>query len=182
MAMGPVRRPPGLGDYPAILPYRVVRKEGEGPLDPPVDATENCLEYLCQLMEKMLCKFAWYQRNGVSFIANGEAGVAVAAGATAFIAQFQVPTDYPAILMRVGVDCSPAPGFALVVWDLMINEAAQPYFTGMTFMASNLTNPDEFVAKLPQSSLVQLRATNNNIGQVTLNAILRGFVAVDPEP
>jgi len=174
--------PKGMGDLPEYMPYRTLRKEGIGPLNAPEEITDNCLQYLCYLMERMLKKFAWYPRNCFSFVATSGAGVAVASGATATIVTFTMPQDKTGELMKVGWDCNPAPSFVGVTWSLLINGAAHPYLNSLIFAASNLSNADEFVVPLKVGSTVQLVATNSNLGAVTLNGIMRGFVIYEQEP
>ena len=179
--IGPVGRG-GMGELPEAIRYRTLRKEAIGPLNAPVDVQSNCLEYLCYLMELMLKRFAWYPRNTLSFIAPNAAPVAVAAGATATVAQFQMPQDKLGVLMKVGWDCTVPGSLNLVTWTLVINGAAHPFFNNLTFAASNLANADEFVVPLGMNNLVQLVATNFNLGPVTLNGIMRGFVLLDADP
>ncbi len=173
--------PPGMGDLVEKIHYRTVRKEAVGPVAAPTEIDKNCLEWLCYLMERMLKKFAWYPRQTLSFIAPAAAPVVVAAGATSVIATFQFPQDKAGELMKVGWDCSPPASFGLVTWSLLINGAAHPYFNNLTFSASNLANADEFVVPIGYNSTIELVATNNNLGPVTLNGIMRGFIVVEQE-
>jgi hypothetical protein len=177
-----MQQPSGMGDLPEYMPYRTLRKQAVGPLNAPAEIADNCLQYLCYLMERMLKKFAWYPRNCFSFIATSGAGVSVAAGTTAPVVTFTVPQDKKAVLMKVGWDCNPSPAFNGVIWSLLINGAAHPFFNNLTFAASNLSNADEFVVPLNFGTTVQLVATNNNLGAVTLNGIVRGFVIYEQEP
>jgi hypothetical protein len=172
----------GMGDLPEYMPYRTLRKQAVGPLNAPSEISDNCLQYLCYLMERMLKKFAWYPRNGFSFIATSGPGIAVPAGGTSTIVTFSVPQDKKGVLMKVGWDCNPAPAFNAVVWSLLINGAAHPYFNNLTLAASNLSNADEFVVPLGFGTTVQLVATNANLGAVTLNGIMRGFIIYEQEP
>lgn len=184
-AVPPVGRGPsgsGMGDLPEAIRYRTIRKEAVGPLNAPVDVESNCLEYLCYLMELMLKRFAWYPRNTLSFIAPSAAPVVVGAGLSATVAQFQMPQDKMGVLMKVGWDCSPPASFGLVTWSLVINGAAHPFFNNLVFAASNLANADEFVVPLGMNNLVQLVATNFNLGPVTLNGTMRGFVLIESDP
>jgi len=180
----PIQTPKGMGmgDLPEYMPYRTLRKEAVGPLNAPTELVDNCLQYLCYLMERMLKKFAWYPRNCFSFIATSGAGVAVAPGGTSVIATFNVPQDRKAVMMKVGWDCNPPASFGGVVWSLLINGSAHPFFNNLTFAASNLSNADEFVVPLNFGTTVELVATNNNLGAVTLNGIMRGFVIYEQEP
>jgi hypothetical protein len=172
----------GMGDLPEAIRYRTIRKEAVGPLNAPVDVQQNCLEYLCYLMELMLKRFAWYPRNTLSFVAPSTGPIAVAPAATAVIAQFQMPQDKLGVLMKIGWDCSVPASLNLVTWTLVINGAAHPFFNNLVFAASNLANADEFVVPLGMNSLVQLQATNFNLGAVTLNGIMRGFVMIESDP
>jgi hypothetical protein len=172
----------GMGDLPEAIRYRTLRKEAVGPLNAPIDIQQNCLEYLCYMMELLLKRFAWYPRNTLSFVAPSTAPVAVAAGATATIAQFQMPQDKLGVLMKVGWDCSVPASLNLVTWTLVINGAAHPFFNNLVFATSNLANADEFVVPLGMNALIQLQATNFNLGPVTLNGIMRGFVLIESDP
>lgn len=172
----------GMGDLPEAIRYRTLRKEAVGPLNAPVDVDSNCLEYLCYLMELLLRRFAWYPRNTLSFVAPSAAPVAVAAGATATVAQFQMPQDKLGVLMKIGWDCSVPASMNLVTWTLMINGAAHPFFNNLVFAAPNLANADEFVVPLGMNSLIVLQATNFNLGPVNLNGIMRGFVLIESDP
>jgi len=172
----------GMGDLPEAIRYRTLRKEAVGPLNAPVDVQSNCLEYLCYLMELMLKRFAWYPRNTLSFVAPSTGPIAVAAGATAIVAQFQMPQDKLGVLMKVGWDCSVPGSLNLVTWTLVINGAAHPFFNNLVFASSNLANADEFVVPLGMNNLIQLQATNFNLGAVTLNGIMRGFVLIESDP
>lgn len=175
-------RSSGMGDLPQPIRYRTMRKEAVGPLNAPQAIDENCLQYLCYLMELMLKRFAWYPRNTLSFIAPSTAPVVLAAGATGVVAQFQMPQDKLGVLMKVGWDCSPPASFGLVTWSLLINSAAHPFFNNLVFATSTLANADEFVVPLGMNATVQLVATNFNLGPVTLNGTMRGYVLIDPEP
>ena len=85
-------------------------------------------------------------------------------------------------MMKVGWDCTVPASFGLVTWTLIINGAAHPFFNNLVFAASNLANADEFVVPLGMNNQVQLVATNFNLGPVTLNGIMRGFVLIESDP
>jgi hypothetical protein len=133
-------------------------------------------------MELMLKRFAWYPRNTLSFIAPSTGPVTLGAGVTGNVATFQMPQDKQGVLMYVGWDCSPPASFGLVTWTLKINGAAHPFFNNLTFATSNLANADQFVVPLGMNATVELEATNFNLGPVTLNGTMRGFVLIQKDP
>ena len=179
---------PGLRDYHSPLFNRTLPgtvREDTGPVDSPVEGVvKTAVDYLidlCNLMRTHLTKFTWGHREGLPFIATGAGGVLVAGAATAVIATFAVPEGRKAVLKFVGWDCAPAAGINLVTWQLLISGSPTPYFNNIIFGWVNPATPQSFELELGPAAVITLQATNGNVGNVTLNGLLQGFVVMAEE-
>lgn len=172
-----------LGAYPAPKPYRTIRPETAGAAVTMLPQTAaDCSQRMCMLLEKLLTKFAQWQRFGTTWIRTGGAGVGVAPAATSVIAAFTVPEGKRAMIQRIGVDAAPAAALLTIAWTLQISGAVHPYLNTLIIPGSSIANPIEFPVALEASQQVNLLATNLAPGAITVNATMLGFVANESEP
>lgn len=205
-AQGGNRVPDGLnglgafGDYPAVLPYRVLSTKGGagqqggaldqawGPVTAPTIPGEDpdsqlgllrdIADYLRRLPEAMLLalrtQLVLTPREAVSFIALSGT-VSIPAGAAVAVVSQAIQPRFAGFITKVGVSVLPTGSFPDITWQLRVNGAIHPEFSNRIFSASTLGDPDDFVLELVQGRTVQLVAMNTSGVAIDVQGKLVGW-------
>lgn len=180
----------GMGDYPEILPYRVMLTQaGDGkPVDGPVSGSvtasqggdvlsqiRDILLHLPQMMsEEWRSRFVMTPREAISFIAPG-GPISVGVGAAVAVVSQQVDEMFTGFLTHVGVNVIAPAGFSSITWQIRINGAIHPKFADRIFSAPTISTPVPFTLELTQNRTLQLVAINTGAVPVDVAGILVGW-------
>jgi hypothetical protein len=177
-----------LGDYPEILPHRVMltqSAEERGPVTGPTIGGEQPdiniqIRDLLARMPKMMSdewrsRFVMTPREAVSFAEPG-GPVAVGVGLAVAVVSVTIEEMFTGFLQWVGVNVDPAGSFASITWQIRINGATHPKFDSNIYNANTLATPLPFSLELPQTSIVQLVAINGAGVPITCSGVLCGWV------
>lgn len=184
---GPVDRR-SLGDYPEILPHRVMLtqtgKGADGPVSGSVSAQQgdgslsqirDLLLRLPQMMsEEWRTRFVMTPREAISFIAPG-GPTSVPAGMAVAIVSQQIDELFTGFLTHVGVNVIAPAAFSSITWQIRINGAIHPKFTDRIFSAPTISTPVPFTLELTQNRTLQLVAINTGGVAVDAAGILVGW-------
>ena len=181
-----------LGEYIQQLPYRTLVTKGpaqvEGPLSVPViESPENIqgtddflyeiLDSLRTLPQRMALelrtRFPVQPRESISFVASS-GDVTVAAGTASAIVSQTVQERFGGFLTHVGVNVVPG-AFSDITWQVRVNGAVHPEFSGELFTQNNIPEPYPFLFELMQARTVELVAINSSGVDIDVQGVLLGW-------
>jgi hypothetical protein len=187
-----------LGDYPSLLPHRVLFTKGGaeigplGPIDSPVVTKDDPTDingwlrliYYAILHSAPRMALEWKKRfnitprEAISFLSPGQ--LILAPGASGLVTALTVNPRFAGFVNFIGVGCTPIGGMSLVNWSLRVgadiaNAIVHPGFNNLVFDANTTQIPLPFVFELTQGKVLSLEAVNNNLGPITLGGMFVGW-------